>query len=264
LPVTHDGVIDLEALRVSLREGKGRALVAVMAANNETGAIQPLPEVSRHCREAGALLLVDAVAAAGKIPLDAALCDYMVLSAHKLGGPQGVGALIAAKGAPLTAQIVGGGQQEGLRAGTENLSGIAGFAAASHAVRDGEGERARLQHLRDRFETLLQQAIPQVVIFSAAAPRLVGTCNFALPGIPSATAMIALDLDGVWVSAGSSCSSGKIAASRVLAAMEVEYALASCALRASFGWDSDMTDVEAAIAALTKLWQRKNDLGRAA
>lgn len=264
LPVTRDGVIDLEALRVSLREGKGRALVAVMAANNETGAIQPLPEVSRHCREAGALLLVDAVAAAGKTPLDAALCDYMVLSAHKLGGPQGVGALIAAKGAPLTAQIVGGGQQDGLRAGTENLSGIAGFAAASHAVRDGEGERARLQHLRDRFETLLQQAIPQVVIFSTATPRLVGTSNFALPGIPSATAMIALDLDGVWVSAGSSCSSGKIAASHVLQAMEVEYALASCALRASFGWNSDMADVEAAIAALTKLWQRKNDLGRAA
>lgn len=264
LPVTADGVIDLEALRVALREGKGRALVAVMAANNETGAIQPLAEVSRHCREAGALLLVDAVAAAGKIPLDASLCDYMVLSAHKLGGPQGVGALIVARGAPLTAQIVGGGQQGGLRAGTENLSGIAGFAAAAHALRDGEGERARLQHLRDRFESLLHQAIPQVVIFSEATPRLMGTSNFALPGIPSATAMIALDLDGVWVSAGSSCSSGKIAASHVLAAMNVEYALASCALRASFGWDSDIADVEAAIAALTKLWQRKHDLGRAA
>ena len=264
LPVTRDGIVDLEALRVALREGKGRALVAVMAANNETGAIQPLPEVSRHCREAGALLLVDAVAAAGKIPLDASLCDYMVLSAHKLGGPQGVGALIVAKGAPLTAQIVGGGQQDGLRAGTETLSGIAGFAAAAHAVRDGEGERARLQHLRDRFETMLHQAIPQVVIFSETTPRLMGTSNFALPGIPSATAMIALDLDGVWVSAGSSCSSGKVAASHVLAAMGVEYALASCALRASFGWDSDMADVEAAIAALTKLWQRKSELGRAA
>ncbi len=182
---------------VALREGKGRALVAVMAANNETGVIQPIAEVSRHCREAGALLLVDAVAAAGKLPLDASLCDYMVLSAHKIGGPQGVGALIIAKGAPLTAQIVGGGQQDGLRAGTENLSGIAGFAAAAHAVRNGDGERDRVLHLRDRFESLLLQAIPQVVIFGAESPRLIGTSNFALPGIPSATALIALDLDGV-------------------------------------------------------------------
>ena len=264
LPVTAEGVIDLEALRVALREGKGRALVAVMAANNETGVIQPITEVSRHCREAGALLLVDAVAAAGKLPLDASLCDYMVLSAHKIGGPQGVGALIIAKGAPLTAQIVGGGQQDGLRAGTENLSGIAGFAAAAHAVRNGDGERARVLHLRDRFESMLLQAIPQVVIFGAESPRLIGTSNFALPGIPSATALIALDLDGVWVSAGSSCSSGKIAASHVLAAMGVDQALASCALRASFGWNSEVADVDAAIIALTKLWQRKSALGRAA
>ena len=264
LPVTGDGVIDTEALRVALREGKGRALVAVMAANNETGVIQPLAEVSRLCRKAGALLLVDAVAAAGKIPLDASLGDYMVLAAHKLGGPQGVGALIVARGAPLTAQIVGGGQQGGLRAGAENLSGIAGFGAAAHAVQNGEGERARIQHLRDRFESLLKQEIPEAVIFGFGAPRLIGTSNFALPGIPSATAMIALDLDGVMVSAGSSCSSGKIAASHVLAAMGVDQALASCALRASFGWNSELADVEAAIAALTKLWQRKNDLGRAA
>ncbi len=260
LPVTPDGVLYTEALRVALREGKGRALVAVMAANNETGVVQPVAEISRLCREAGALLLVDAVAAAGKIPLDAALCDYMVLSAHKIGGPQGVGALLVAKGAPLAAQLVGGGQQGGLRAGTENLSGIAGFAAASHAARDGEGERARVAHLRDRFETLLKQEIPEAVIFGTEAPRLIGTSNFALPGIASATAMIALDLDGVRMSAGSSCSSGKVAASHVLAAMGVAHALASCALRASFGWNSDMNDVEAAIAALVKLWQRKTAL----
>jgi cysteine desulfurase len=215
---------------------------------------------------AGGLLHVDAVQGPGRIGCDfkALGADLMTLSSHKIGGPQGVGALLVARGAPLTAQILGGGQQDGLRAGTENLSGIAGFAAAAHAVVDGEGERARIQHLRDRFETLLKQEIPQAVIFGAAAPRLIGTSNFALPGIPSATAMIALDLDGVMVSAGSSCSSGKIAASHVLAAMEVDYALASCALRASFGWNSDITEVEAAIAAITKLWQRKNELGRAA
>ncbi len=119
LPVTAKGVLEVEALRVALREGKGRALVAVMAANNETGVVQPVAEVSRLCREAGALLLVDAVTAAGKIDLDASLCDYLTLSAHKLGGPQGVGALIIRDGAPLVPQLTGGGQQRGLRAGTE-------------------------------------------------------------------------------------------------------------------------------------------------
>ncbi len=257
LPVTADGVLDTEALRVALREGKGRALVAVMAANNETGVIQPMAEVSRLAREAGALLLVDAVAAGGKIPLDASLCDYMILSAHKLGGPQGIGALLIARDAPFAPQTVGGGQQGGLRAGTENLSGIAGFAAAARTLRDGEGELARIRHLRDRFETLLAAAVPEAVIFGASAPRLAGTSNFALPGLASETALIALDLDGVMMSAGSSCSSGKVSTSPVLGAMAVPYELASCALRLSLGWNSEMADIEAAIAALTKLWQRK-------
>ncbi|MBV9550954.1 MAG: cysteine desulfurase [Alphaproteobacteria bacterium] len=257
LPVSADGVLDSEALRVALREGKGRALVAVMAANNETGVIQPMAEISQLAREAGALLLVDAVAAAGKIALDASLCDYMVLSAHKLGGPQGVGALIVAKVAPFAPQMVGGGQQGGLRAGTENLSGIAGFAAAARALRDGEGELARIRHLRDRFETQLLQAVPQAVVFGAAVPRLAGTSNFALPGLSSETALIALDLDGVMLSAGSSCSSGKVSVSHVLAATGVPHDLASCALRLSLGWNSETADIEAAIVALTKLWQRK-------
>ncbi len=257
LPVDADGVLDTEALRVALREGKGRALVAMMAANNETGVIQPVAEVSRLVREAGALLLVDAVAAAGKTALDAGLCDYMVLSAHKLGGPQGVGALIMGVGAPFAPQTVGGGQQGGLRAGTENLSGIAGFAAATRALRDGEGELARIRHLRDRFEVLLKAAIPEAVIFGAESPRLIGTSNFALPGLPSETALIALDLDGVMLSAGSSCSSGKVSASHVLAAMGVDQALANSGLRLSLGWNSDVADIEAAVASLTKLWQRK-------
>jgi cysteine desulfurase len=257
LPVTADGVLDTEALRVALREGKGRALVAVMAANNETGVIQPIAEVSRLVREAGALLLVDAVPAAGKIALDAALCDYMALAAHKLGGPQGVGALIVAKDAPFTPQMVGGGQQGGLRAGTENLSGIAGFAAAARVLRDSDGELARIRHLRDRFEALLKAAIPDAVIFGEAAPRLIGTSNFALPGLASETALIALDLDGVMLSAGSSCSTGKVSASHVLTAMGVDPALANSALRLSLGWNSDVADIEAAIVSLTKLWQRK-------
>lgn len=256
LAVTADGLVDLEGLRVALREGKGRALVAVMAANNETGVVQPLAEVSRLVREAGALLLVDAVPAAGKIELDFALCDYMTLSAHKIGGPQGSGALVIGEGIPLQPQLVGGGQQKGLRAGTENLSGIAGFGAAAYAVTDGEGERARMAHLRDHFETGLKQAIPEAVIFGAGSGRLCSTSCFAIPGLAAETALIGLDLDGVMMSSGSTCSSGKVSSSHVLAAMGVEEKLVSCALRASFGWSSTMADVNAALQSLIKLRER--------
>src|SRR6201996_1064416 len=172
LPVTADGVLDLEALRVALREGKGRVLVAVMAANNEIGVVQPVAEVSKLVREANGLLLVDAVPAAGKIDLDFALCDYMTLSGHKLGGPIGCGALIAREDAPLQPQLVGGAHQKGRRAGTENLSGIAGFGAAAHAGADGAGERARIAHLRDHFESGLKQAVPETIVFGIKAPRL--------------------------------------------------------------------------------------------
>jgi cysteine desulfurase len=256
LPVTADGVIDLEGLRVALREGKGRALVTVMAANNETGVVQPIAEAAKLVREAGALLLVDAVPAAGKIKLDFSLCDYMILSAHKIGGPQGAGALVVREAVPLQPQLVGGGQQKGLRAGAENLSGIAGFGAAAHTLEDGEGERARIQHLRDHFEAALKQAVPEAVIFGAAQPRLCSTSCFAIPGLTAETALIGLDLDGVMMSSGSTCSSGKVAVSHVLEAMKVEEQLAGGALRASFGWSSTMEDVNAAIASLVKLRER--------
>lgn len=257
LAVTADGTIDLEGLRVALREGKGRALVAVMAANNETGVVQPIAEVAKLVRETNGLLLVDAVPAAGKIPLDFSLCDYMTLSAHKLGGPQGAGALLVADGVPLQPQLVGGGQQKGLRAGTENLSGIAGFGAAAHAVADGAGELARIAHLRDHFETGLRQLIPETVIFGASQPRLCGTSCFAIFGLTAETALIGLDLDGVMMSSGATCSSGKVSVSHVLAAMGVDEKLAACALRASFGWSSTMNDVNAALQSLIKLRDRK-------
>lgn len=256
LPVTADGVLDLEALRVALREGKGRALVAVMAANNEIGTIQPIAEISALVRDAGGLLLVDAVPAAGKMKLDFALCDYMVLSAHKLGGPLGAGALVVADGAPLVAQIVGGAHQRGLRAGSENISGDAGFGAAAHAVADGEGERARIAHLHDHFEAALMAAAPEAVIFGRHAPRLCSTTGFAIPGLTAPTALMAMDLDGVMMSGGSTCSSGKVLVSPVLVAMGVDEKLAACALRASFGWSSTMEDVNAAVASLVKLRER--------
>jgi cysteine desulfurase len=256
IPVTADGVVDTEALRVQLREGKGRALVAVMAANNETGAIQPIAEVSRLAREAGALLLVDVVPAAGKMELDFSLCDYMTISAHKIGGPQGIGALAVKDSAPLAPQILGGGQQKGRRAGTENLSGIAGFGAAAAALADDSAERARIAGLRDGFEAALKKLAPDAVIFSAAVPRLCSTSDFAIPGVTAENALIALDLDGVMVSSGSTCSSGKVTVSHVLRAMGVDETLAACALRVSFGWNSVPEDTVTVIASLTNLVSR--------
>jgi cysteine desulfurase len=218
--------------------------------------VQPIAEIFRRVREADALLLVDAVTAAGKIDLDASLCDYMTLSAHKLGGPQGSGALVVRDGAPLAAQLAGGGQQKGLRAGTENLSGIAGFGAAAKAVMEDTGERARIAALRGRFEEDLKAALPDAVIFGAGAQRLVSTSNIALPGLHAENMVIALDLDGVQVSSGSSCSSGKIAPSHVLAAMGVGDELAGASVRVSFGWNSTTDDVDAAVAALVRLQAR--------
>ncbi len=245
-----DGVIDPRDLFEMLREGKGRALVAVMAANNETGVIQPIEDIAKVAKEANALLFVDAVQAAGKIALPQA--DYMSLSAHKLGGPQGVGALIVNASAPFAAQILGGGQEKGRRAGTENVSGIAGFGASVSASTD----MARIAALRDSFENELRQLSPGVIIFSENAPRLSNTSNFALHGIVAETAVMALDLDGVMLSSGSACSSGKVRPSHVLEATGVPEEISRSALRVSFGWNSTEADVSACIAALAKLRSR--------
>jgi cysteine desulfurase len=254
LPVTPDGTVDLDALRVMLREGKGRTLIALMAANNETGVVQPLAEVSRLARENGALLLVDAVQAAGRIPVDfdALSAAYLSLSAHKLGGPQGVGALIVREDAPFATLIAGGGQERGHRAGTENVVGIAGFGAVAKDF----GDSAVISALRERFERALLKTSPEAIVFGSGARRLANTSNFALPGIPAETALIALDLDGVMVSSGAACSSGKVKTSHVLSAMGVSEDIARCALRASFGWNSTEADVDTAIDSLSNLVAR--------
>jgi cysteine desulfurase len=258
IPVTPEGVVDTEALRVQLREGKGRALVAVMLANNETGVVQPIGEVARLGKEANALLLVDAIQAAGKSDIDfeALGAYYLTLSAHKFGGPQGVGALVVRAGAPLAAEMLGGGQERGHRAGTENVAGIAGFGAAADAIAKTSDSNVRISALRDRFERELKTLSSEAILFGASSPRLSNTSNFALPGIRAETAVIALDLEGVMVSSGAACSSGKVKPSHVLRAMGVSEDLASCALRVSFGWDSMDTDVDAALAALAKLLSR--------
>ncbi|MGH6827572.1 MAG: cysteine desulfurase family protein [Rhizomicrobium sp.] len=254
VPVTSEGVVDTATLASLLSGDHGRALVAMMAANNETGVIQPIADVSCLCRERNALLLVDAVAAAGKTPLDAGLCDYMSLSAHKLGAPQGVGGLIVGKNAPLRPQLLGGGQQQGLRAGTENLSGIAAFGAAARAVLEGVEEVRRVAFLRDAFEAKLHAALPQAAIAGAGAPRVGNTSSVVLKALSSENVLIALDLDGVMVSSGSACSSGKIAPSHVLAAMGVGEDRA--AIRVSFGWNSVAADADQVVASLVKFCAR--------
>ena len=250
IPVTPEGVVDLEALRGLLREGKGRALIAVMAANNETGAVQPIADIAALLKEHEGYLFVDAVQAFGKVAVDASLADYVSLSAHKIGGPQGAGALIVRDGVPFAAAILGGGQERGLRAGTENVAGIAGFGAAAALA------NPLSPGLRDRFEAELRRIAPDTVLFANTVARLPNTSNFALPWINAETALMALDLDGVMLSSGSACSSGKVAASHVLRAMGVAEALAGSALRVSFGWNSCDDDVDGAIAAVAKLLTR--------
>jgi cysteine desulfurase len=264
IPVQVSGLISLDELRAALREGKGRALVALMNANNETGVVQPVSELVALVKEAGGLVFADSVQACGKIPLDfeRSGVDYMSLSAHKLGGPQGCGALLVRDGAPFAPQIVGGGQEKGRRAGTENVAGIAGFGAAARAAGLAVSDGPRIAGLRDRFERDLKRISAEVVVFGFDAPRLGNTSNFAIPGLAAETAVMALDLDGVMISSGAACSSGQVRPSHVLAAMGVSESLTSCALRASFGWDSTDNDVDAAIASLSKL--RTRVLARAA
>jgi cysteine desulfurase len=253
IPVNSDGVIDTEALRVMLREGKGRTLVAAMAANNETGVVQPLTEIARLARDAKALLLIDAIQVAGKseLSIDA---DYLSLSSHKIGGPQGAGALVVREGAPFAAQILGGGQERSRRAGTENVAGIAGFGAAAEQAQSGLADLPRIAALRDRFETALVAL--GATVFGAGSDRLANTSNFALPGITAETAIMALDLDGVMVSSGAACSSGKVKSSHVLRAMGVADDVAARALRVSLGRNLTEADVIIAVSAFSNMLAR--------
>jgi len=265
IPVTGQGTIDLGALRLKLIQGKGRVLVSIMAANNETGVLQDIHGIAKLVRSeggAGALFHIDAVQAAGRTALsfDAWGADYMTLSAHKLGGPQGAGALLVRDGAPLSPQIAGGGQEMRRRSGTENVAAIAGFGAAAAELAGLADAIATVRALRDRFEAELARAVPELIIFGASAERLANTSNFAIPGLAAETALIALDLDGVAVSSGSACSSGKVKPSHVLAAMGVDEGLARCGIRVSFGWTNSDSDVDAVIQSLRRLIARRTAL----
>ncbi|KAF0130487.1 MAG: cysteine desulfurase [Xanthobacteraceae bacterium] len=251
-PVADCGRIDLSALSALLAEG-GPALVAVMAANNETGVIQPLAEVAALCRAHGAGFVVDAVQAAGKMPLDMAAldCDAVFLSGHKIGAPQGVGAIVtASENVTFPPLVRGGGQEARRRAGTENLAGIAGFGAAAAALVDAiQADMQRLAALRDWLEGEIIAISAASRVIGLPAERLANTSLTVHPGLEGETLVIALDLAGIAVSTGSACSSGKIAPSHVLAAMGVTGHEARSALRVSLGWTTTRDDVERFLAA---------------
>ena len=254
IPVDGKGVIDLAALERMLAVSTAPTLVSVMFANNETGVLQPIADVVRLVRVAGALLHCDAVQGAGKAPVDlhGLGIDYLSLSAHKFGGPAGVGALAVRGNAPFVTDRRGGGQEFNRRAGTENVAGIAGFGAAAEAAGDGFDCTA----LRDRLEAALLAIAPEARVFGAGAPRLGNTVCISMPGVRSETQVMALDLAGVCVSAGAACSSGKVTRSPVLAAMGIEPAVADSALRISFGWNTQPEEIERLIAAWRDLYIR--------
>jgi cysteine desulfurase len=258
ISVDRSGVVDLAALERLLTGRTEAALVAVMLANNETGVIQPVADAARIAHEHGALLHCDAVQAAGKIVVDfnALGVDLMTVSAHKLGGPAGVGALIVADHVNLAAQQRGGGQERGRRAGTENLAGIVGFGVAAEIAAAELGVAAGLAELRDELERRAMAAVPGAVLFGREAARLANTSCLALPGVSSELQVMALDLAGVAVSAGSACSSGKVQPSHVLRAMGADAATAGCAIRISLGWQSTAEDVERFLEAWCALAAR--------
>ena len=265
-PLTAGGRLDLDALADIVERGEGPPMLALQAANNETGVLQPVAEAAALVHAAGGIVVCDGVQLPGRIGVGEAAsgADFLILSAHKFGGPKGAGALIAMRpdvsiDAPL---LRGGGQERGARAGTENVAAIAGFgAAATVAAVETAPEAARLARLRDRVEQGVRDAAPEAVVFGAASPRLPNTLAFATPGVAAATLLIALDLVGVAVSSGSACSSGKVTPSHVLAAMGIEPGLAAGAVRVSFGWASREDDVDRFVAAfataLTGLRRRR-------
>ncbi|GGF32068.1 cysteine desulfurase [Aliidongia dinghuensis] len=265
IPVTADGVVDLQALKRLLADGA--ALVSVMAANNETGVLQPIAEVVRLAHAAGALVHCDAIQIMGKAPFDMAALgvDLATVSAHKFGGPQGVAALAIAPKVPLAALQTGGGQEKGYRAGTENVAGIVGFGLAIAAAMAELDAYGRLAALRDRIAERLSALDPGAVAFGAAAPRVANTLSIAMPGVKAETQVMALDLAGIGVSAGSACSSGKVRTSHVLTAMGVAPELAATAIRISLGRDTTADDVERLIEAWAALRARSRQrAGRSA
>lgn len=253
--VTRSGVLDLDGLAAAL-EGGRPALVSVMLANNETGAVQPVEQAAEMVHAAGGVLHVDAIQAFGKISfnLKSLGADLITLSAHKIGGPKGVGAVILADGVQGLAPLLrGGGQELGHRAGTENVAAIAGFGAAVQAAAGAlDSYPGRLEMLRNRLEKGLRET-PGLVIFTDEVTRVPNTTLFTVPGLRAETAVIGFDLAGIAVSSGSACSSGKVQRSYVLDAMGFGAEFANGAVRLSMGWSTTDADIDRCLEAWRKL-----------
>jgi cysteine desulfurase len=261
VPVTSDGVIDLEVLAKELEKhawGGWRPLVSLMAANNETGAIQPVANAARITHGADGLLHSDAIQAAGRIPLDIKTmgADMLTLSAHKMGGPKGVGALVLAEGVSVEPLVKGGDQERRRRAGTENVAGIVGFGVAAELTLADLDKMDAVARLRDALEEGVRAVAQEAVVFSAGVPRLPNTACIGVPGAKAETLVIGLDLAGVAVSAGSACSSGKVEASHVLAAMGAAPELRQGAIRVSLGFGTKNTDIQTFLVAFSELIKR--------
>ena len=250
-PLTADGVIDLDAAEEALKHAPPRSLVSVHWVNNETGVIQPIPALFDLTQRYGALLHVDAVQAFGRIPLDVPV-DLLSLSAHKIGGAMGAGALIVRRGLKIAPLIKGGGQERGRRSGTENVPALAAFGAAAIAAAKDLPAFQKLAIYRDAFEAIIQ-TIPQVRIMGAAAPRVANTSCFICPPMKANLTLMQLDLADICASSGSACASGKVTASHVLKAMGVDDAGLQSALRFSFGWQSDEKGIKKAAETWTSL-----------
>ncbi|MBF0250256.1 MAG: cysteine desulfurase, partial [Alphaproteobacteria bacterium] len=258
--VDRDGLIDPFLVDEMLAGGGDDVVFSVMLANNETGVLQPVAGVAHVAHRYHALVHTDAVQAAGKVPVDfqGLGVDMLSLSAHKLGGPQGVGALIVAPGVDLTPLMPGGGQEKGLRGGTENVPGIAGFGAAAEAARLGlADEMTKTRTLRDFIESEILANAPDARVIAHGADRLPNTSLIVMPGVDGETQVMHMDLAGIAVSAGSACASGKTKISPVLSAMGVPAVDARSALRVSLGAHNDKTDAESFISAWMTLYQRK-------
>ncbi|MDP6602806.1 MAG: cysteine desulfurase family protein [Rhodospirillales bacterium] len=258
IPVDGNGVVEVPALEALLAEAHTPALVSVMLANNETGVIQPVAAVAEAAHRFGALVHCDAVQCAGKLAfaIDDLGVDMLSLSAHKLGGPQGTGALIVRAGTEISPVIRGGGQERGLRAGTEAVALIAGFGAAAAEADETGSAWAEIETYRDRIEAHVANAAPDARIFGRGAPRLANTSCLAMPGVANEVQVMAFDLTGIAISAGAACSSGTVGPSHVLAAMGVPEAGAGSAIRVSLGWTTCADDADRFAAAWTSLYER--------
>lgn len=254
IAVTRDGIIDLESFEQQISKGEAPSLISIMLVNNETGVIQPVAEAAAIAKRYGALVHTDAVQALGRIPFtrESLGVDFITLSSHKIGGPQGAGAICFAAKAPLPKLMHGGGQERRQRAGTENVAAIAGFGLAADLAISEMPSFQALSSLRDKLETQLLQK-SDVTIYGQKTARVSNTTSFSLTDAPSETQLMNYDLSGVCVSSGSACSSGTIKPSHVLLAMGASEEDAKCAIRVSLGWNSTEKDIEKFLEAWNKI-----------